>query len=80
MADRVEAIKAAPLSTATTRFGASTEVDENGGWHLTRLPRCKQIPCETEAGVQLELFTSPFVNLVRTQFLEPDFVVTASRR
>jgi len=35
---------------------ASTEVDENGGRHLTRLPGWKQIPSESEAGFQLVLF------------------------
>jgi hypothetical protein len=43
------------LSPGTTRLRASTEVDENGGRHLTRLPGWKQIPCESEAGFQLAL-------------------------
>jgi len=47
---------------------------------LDRFASMEADPLRNRGRFSVWRFYSPFVNLVRTQFLEPDFVVSAFRR
>ena len=58
------------LDTVTDLLGAA----------LDTFARMEADPLRIRGWFSVGAFSSPFVNLVRTQSLEPDFVVSAFRR